>query len=109
MSTVHGHSDMFAHGRNERKEFKETIVYLAAGKGDSVPLGTYEHGKPIPKFDVVYDPEIESELMGAKLDRIDSISSNRCLLTYHFHNYSSKSCYVTIRRHGNEDTKDMVL
>ncbi|HEY5805950.1 MAG TPA: hypothetical protein VIS56_01010 [Candidatus Saccharimonadales bacterium] len=102
MHSIKEDGGIFAGGAKARKKFVEETFVLKPGQGKSIALGSFAHGTPMPKFDVIYEPGTDMEMIGQKLDSIDDPEAKRSLLIYHFHNYDSKECSVTVRRNGEE-------
>lgn len=80
------------------KMFTEQTIAIAPGESRSIGLGAYESSVSMPDFEVTYSPQI-AESMGASLERLDIPGKTRYIAVYHFHNFSDKSCEVTVRIH----------
>ncbi|SRR6266568_981964 len=80
------------------KAFTEATITVGPGRAQSLGLGAYDAAEPMPLFDLAYDPNLE-DLMGASLERLDIPGKAKYIAVYHFHNFSDKTCCITVRRH----------
>ncbi len=80
------------------KTFTEATIAVEPGRAHSLGLGAYDAAKPMPLFDLAYDPNLE-DLIGASLERLDIPGKAKYIAVYHFHNFSDKACRITVRRH----------
>lgn len=79
-----------------RKGAKSKTLTLRPGRGRAVGLGYYETKTPVPNLKVTYHPNLGDEMAVAH-EKFQLPGGSKYELLYQFHNYSSKTCKITIQ------------
>ena len=81
------------------KQVSEKTVIVAPGSGKAVGLGVYQATAPSPEVQVTYQPDLHDDI-GVSHERLEIPGQSKYVLLYQFHNFSQKSCQVTMHLSG---------
>ena len=81
---------------SSRKSAKSKTLTLGPGRGKAVGLGFYEVMSHAPPVRVSCKPDLGDELATVH-EKFQVPGESKYELLYQFHNYSSKTCKITIQ------------
>jgi len=74
---------------------KKTVT-IQAGSGKAVGLGEYEVSAESPEVQVSFQPDVHDDI-GVSYEKLAMPGQGKYLLLYQFHNFSQKTCRITIQ------------